>query len=217
MSNVKFITVTAFAMFAAFTMIGCGGADSIAGSAGEVATRSSDSLISAEEAAAVTGDQTTEETTEVAEDEIERRGIIFKVSGNPGRTDRFYADGYLTQYTSSASGPLYAYNDRQVINRMVRDGVAYVRSAKTSTIRFRTDRNKRTAIITGEGVQKVYSNGRSYLVDGLIRFELVDNASRNELVKVSFQASPSDRDSKYAINGTLSYRGAKSDILMKWY
>ena len=217
MSNVKFITVTAFAMFAAFTMIGCGGADSIAGSAGEVATRSSDSLISAEEAAAVVGDQTTDEAAEAPEDEVERRGTIFKVSANPGRTDRYYAHGYLTQYTSQVGGPLYAYNDRQVLNRMVRDGVAFIYSGKGSTIRFRTDRNKRTAIITGEGVQKVYSNGRSYLVDGLIRFELVDNASRNELVKVSFQASPSDRDSKYAINGTLSYRGAKSDILMKWY
>jgi len=218
MSNVKFITVTAFAMFAAFSMIGCGGSDSMAGAnAAGTVTRSSDSQIAAEEAASLVGDQTTEESAEAPEDEVERRGIIFKVSGNPGRTDRFYADGYLTQYTNSASGPLYAYNDRQVINRMVRDGVASIRSAKTSTIRFRTDRNKRTAIITGEGLQKVYFNGRSYLVDGLIRFELVDNASRNELVKVSFEASPNDRDSQYAINGSWSYRGANSDIIMKWY
>lgn len=218
MSNVKFITVTAFALFAAFSMMGCGGSDSMSGAnAAGTVTRSGDSLISVEDAAQVAGDQTSDEETEAPEDQAERRGIIFKVSGNPGRTDRFFADGYLTQYTNSTSGPLYAYNDRQVINRMVRDGVAFIRSGKNSTIRFRTDRNKRTAIITGEGVQRVYSNGRLYTVDGSIRFELVDNASRNELVKVSFQASPSDRDSKYAINGSWSYRGANSDILMKWY
>ena len=189
----------------------------MANSASEVVTRSSDSQIPAEEAAAVAGDQTTEDAAEAPEDEIERRGTIFKVSANPGRTDRYYAHGSLTQYTSTVGGPMYAYNDRQVINRMVRDGVAFIYSGKGSTIRFRTDRNARTAIITGEGVQRVYSNGRAYYVDGSIRFELVDNASRNELVKVSFQASPNDRDSQYAINGSWSYRGANSDIIMKWY